>query len=240
MKEKPSAYDDAEIISVSDQNLEIHNRAFLDLNLKEIIPPNAVVVNMGSGVEKLFEKELLKERPDINFVSVDFSLGLEDYTKGEAGEESKNSQWTVISPTNLHDKTSIYAKKPLGQEFLDDIEEEKLSELTESEKRRHWKKRYQSLKEVPGSVAMKAPKLALADNSADTVVDFMGAYQYLKDDQARKEYLGEIRRILKPGGALYIYADSFFPETLAGQIEGLQVDEERVRSGKRVLKISKA
>lgn len=151
------------------------------------LPPNAVLLNIGSGVRRLFEKEIKQRRKDIKIVSIDPTLAIKfkDDTNGWYIEEYGQGD-NLVYKTIDKEKTDS-----TGYRIPEDL-------VT------YQKDRVAKAAKIPGAIAGLAPELPIRDNSIDIFFDSFGPVYYLKDPQKSQEYLVTLGNVLKPNGVGYI------------------------------------
>jgi SAM-dependent methyltransferase len=249
IEKKRFGLNDIDKFVVTDASLGEHQTRFEELKLEDenVIPLNGHIVNIGSGINRKLEKDLLIKRPDINFISIDPSWAIKKYT-GEEHKGEENKRWDIITHDGERDFV-VYKRNNLsgGKDIEPNNKKDKLklenkTLFTDSEIENHWRERMNAsckTKQAEGAFAMLAPDLGIKSNSIDAVIDSFGAYQHLESDDLKECYLREIVRILRSGCSAYIFVDNqYYFKGMAKKIDNIQLDEARLHL-RPVVKITK-
>ncbi len=177
---------------VTDRSLaDVEQILDVDFRDRSTIPLSAVILNVGSGLHRLFEKQLTEARSDLNILSIDPSLGL-------ASIDHSAHPLSGFKITELDPEIAIYDAddKPTIHRGDWILRGEKAAKY-DSERR---------LKAtmVPGAIAALASDLPIKDECIDVIIDTLGPIQYIKNIDTLKKYLLEIKRVLKKSGKAYV------------------------------------
>lgn len=151
------------------------------------LPQNSVVLEVGSGTNQTFSRELKNLREDLICISLDPTLAIkpDDYVTNVTDWKNNNREIP----------TSIYY--------------DNYSENTDEEKKYSTSIRATRIQEanITGNVvAGLAPNLPFKENSVDLVVDSWAAGYYLdKNSDKFIAYISDLSRILRPGGSARLY-----------------------------------
>lgn len=154
------------------------------------LPQNANLLTVGSGVSRLFEKQIKDERSDIQTVSIDPTLGLrfQENENGSPGwyiEEYDDGDYLIYKTSDQ------LASKEGGYTIPDDPKV-------------YQRERVASVTKIPGAVVALAPELPFRDNSIDIFFDTFGPSRYIQDPEKSMQYLTRLHDVLKVGGFGYI------------------------------------
>lgn len=187
-------------LAVSDRTLVEYADEFnLPKKERDKIPHGAVILNIGSGSFRTFESELHVERPDLQMVSIDPSLGKVsiDY------EGAPDTQGTNL--INLTDRGFlIYApdENLVGKEGKPRFKQNEVYSGNMAVELDKTRKKIATRTE--GAVAASAVTLPLKDESVDIAFDFWGPIRYLRSGEDIQNYLLELKRIMKPNAKIYV------------------------------------
>ncbi len=149
------------------------------------LPKGAIVLNVGSGIYRTFEKQIKQAREDIRFVSIDPTLSI-NFERDPDGWYIEDYSDELLYKSSDKPKTQDSKYKiPLNHA---EFQKRRISKATE----------------VPGAIVAFAPHLPIRDNSVDVFFDTFGANAYLEDEEKSKQYLTSLHSILKKNGVGYL------------------------------------
>lgn len=172
----------------------------LSENYIKSLPENAVVLEIGGGLDQNFAEGVKKLRPDIKPITIDPTIII--------GSDNKNSFDIYYRKDPKNSGKFKYAQYLRKVKWYQDrkLKPEKDSIKVENQKE-FSKTRIQRAHETGFPIAALAPQIPLRDESIDLIIDIYGPGIYLqtKENPSLDKYLKEIYRILKPGGVARIF-----------------------------------
>lgn len=188
--ETKSLFDHVDYFRVTDRAFET-TLDFLNLDETYIraLPANARVLDIGAGLNQNLARGIKRLRPDILVASIDPSIILTDPSTVLTTHQNNPEFPTTPDTVAYHERKSV---RPKDFHLYDS--DEVLTKIAEQ--------RLETAKKTGGVTAALAPYLPFANESFDLVADSFGPFIYIN---CQKEYLEEIKRVLKKGGEAKIY-----------------------------------
>ena len=152
-----------------------------------LLPKNAMLLIVGGGINRLTERELLTERPDLRIATVDPTLGI--------GFEDQEDPWKIFRYMD-----GEYLTYSTNNNITADDRENSIV----SDSQTFQQNRINSLTELPGSVAALAPNLPFRDDTFDIVIEAFGPTRYLENTEDVNKHLTQLCDMLRKGGIAYV------------------------------------
>ena len=168
------------------------------------LPTNAVIAEIGSGLNQNFANEIKNVRQDVKVVSLDPTYNLPNSKFFTTHERGRNGKLEQVSYTYFGENSFYKGEIP---EYADPSE---ITEVINEE-------RASQAKKTENVVSGLAPEIPFASESLDMLIDLWGPGLYLKrysEGSQLEEYLQNIVRVLKKGGQARIYPIDYYNEAM--------------------------
>jgi hypothetical protein len=187
-----SALQEIGYFSITDKNLAETNKALAVRKEILALPINSALLNVGSGIYRLFESEVYAKRPDLTICSIDPTLGIASVNGNEKHTEPGFQIFLSSNSTVSYRLGGSHSPMP-------DVLIYKDKSAVEYDRNRK-----KILTNTPGATAALATALPFKSDCFKLIIDNMGPMLFLESSTDKMKYLLELKRVLHKDGSMYV------------------------------------